>query len=292
MTKTRSKKITKESPKMTVISPNTRNLLLLAVSIILGALVLLFNTLGPQGIVPATGMSSPLDASFKNLNLRSTALPVPSFNGGDVAPGVSVSTKNVEIMGTNIFYRIAEPGDGSTSSGQVLFLLHGAAFSSKTWQFEIGTIQTMASLGHRVIAVDLPGYGQSGQFRGDRGEFLEKLIKTLTPIKPVLVSPSMSGSFSLPLLDRNQDLLCGFVPVAPVATSSYDQSFYDSIFVPTLIVYGDKDTGLGVTSAKHLETIKTSTAPQVLVNSRHPAYLDQPEVFHTLIYNFMLHLRC
>ena len=38
-----------------------------------------------------------------------------------------------------------------------LFLLHGAAFTSKTWQDSIPTIQTMCSLGYRVIAVDLPG---------------------------------------------------------------------------------------------------------------------------------------
>ena len=136
---------------------------------------------------------------------------------------------------------MAEAGDASTPTGQVLFLLHGAAFSSKTWQFEIGTIQTMASIGHRVIAVDLPGYGQSDRFNGDRGEFLEKLIETLTPdTKPVLVSPSMSGTFSLPLLDRNQDLICGYIPVAPVATTSYRKSFYEAIRVPTMIVYGDQ----------------------------------------------------
>ena len=192
-----------------------------------------------------------------------------------------------------MFYRIAEPGDISTATGKILFLLHGAAFSSKTWQFEIGTIQTMASIGHKVIAVDLPGYGQSGRFSGDRGEFLQMLIQTLAPeAKPVLVSPSMSGTFSLPLLDRNQDLLCGYIPVAPVATTSYPTSFYQAIQVPTMIVYGDKDTDLGVTSANRLSEIPKATKPQVLLNSRHPCYLDQPEVFHTLIYNFMLHLSC
>ena len=151
----------------------------------------------------------------------------------------------------------------------------------------------MASLGHKVIAVDLPGYGQSERFNGDRGDLLVALIKALSPNqKPVLVSPSMSGSFSLPLLDKNPDLLCGYIPVAPVATSLYSKSFFLSIQVPTMIVYGDQDTGLGSTSARHLGDIPTATAPQILPNSRHPAYLDQPEIWHQLIYNFMLHLNC
>ena len=81
---------------MTVINPNIRTLLLL--SLLIGALVLAILSFGPQGIVPATGMSSPMEASFKNLNLRASALPVTHFNGGDVAPGVSVATKAIDIL--------------------------------------------------------------------------------------------------------------------------------------------------------------------------------------------------
>jgi hypothetical protein len=53
------------------------------------------------------------------------------------------------------------------------------------------------------------------RYSEDKGEFLETMIKTLskvnvdgekTFVRPVLVSPSMSGSFSLPLLDRNQGM--------------------------------------------------------------------------------------
>ena len=139
------------------------------------------------------------------------------------------------------------------------------------------------------------GYGQSDKFTADdRGKFLEELIKTLAPnSKPVLVSPSMSGSFSLPLLERNPNLICGYIPVAPVGTGKYPiKSFYESLHVPTMIVYGSKDTGLGVTSAQNLKHIPTSTEPQILSNARHPAYLDQPDVWHQLIYNFMLNLSC
>ena len=36
----------------------------------------------------------------------------------------------------------------------------------------------------------------------------------------------------------------------------------------------------------YLKMIKTSTKPQILKDANHPAYLDQPEEWHTLLYNF------
>ena len=54
-------------------------------------------------------------------------------------------------------YREAAPGFFRPDSGKTVFLLHGQAYSSSTWQSQINTIQTLAALGHRVIAIDLPG---------------------------------------------------------------------------------------------------------------------------------------
>ena len=61
----------------------------------------------------------------------------------------------------NLFYKECTPERASiTNAGKLpenLLLLHGAAFTSETWQSSIPTIQTMCGLGYRVIAVDLPG---------------------------------------------------------------------------------------------------------------------------------------
>lgn len=79
----------------------------------------------------------------------------------------------------------------------------------------------------------------------------------------------------------------GFVPVAPVQTSNYAEFFSNEMQIPTMIVYGEKDTGLGTQSYNYLKMIKTSTKPQILKDANHPAYLDQPEEWHTLLYNFL-----
>ena len=79
----------------------------------------------------------------------------------------------------------------------------------------------------------------------------------------MVVSPSMSGRFSLDVLLRSPGLMCGFVPVAPVTADRVSPSAYAAVTVPTLVIYGDKDTGLGRTAAKHLQQIPTASKPQV-----------------------------
>ncbi len=128
-------------------------------------------------------------------------------------------------------------------------------------------MQTLAALGHRVLAVDLPGFGRTPRTQAvdEPGGFLESVISTLSPDSPVvLVSPSMSGRFSLPVLTGLPHLLCGFVPVAPVTTDRFAPAF-PSVRVPTLVVHGEYDTALGVRAAADLAKITTASKPQVAV---------------------------
>jgi len=200
--------------------------------------------------------------------------------------GIEQHQKN--ILNIELFYQTADPPSGVAKTGQVLFLLHGAAFTSQTWINKVPTIATMAALGHRVIAVDLPGYGNSPRNNAKRDVFMQALLNSLTPdMKPVVVSPSMSGGFILPLLQKSPDLVAGWVPVAPVSTNSAGDDFYRNLSVPTMIVFGERDTGLGHQSRDNLVKIPTSTQPQVLPGAGHPAYLDQPVLWHTLLFNFL-----
>lgn len=64
-------------------------------------------------------------------------------------------TFSVVLQGTDVFYREALPE--GTPTHQVL-LLHGAAFSSETWE-KLGTLQYLSAMGHRAVAIDVPGVG-------------------------------------------------------------------------------------------------------------------------------------
>jgi len=223
---------------------------------------------------------------WKNMDLQDKLLPKMNIEN------VNIEEHYRKIEGINTFYTNAEPPTGVEKSNKVLVLLHGQAFTSQTWINQVPTVTTMASLGHRVIAVDLPGYGNTEKKADNKGEFLFAFLNAVLgdDVKPVVVTPSMSGSFIIPLLQDHPDRLLGWVPVAPVNTGAPGDKFYKDLTVPTMIVYGEKDTGLGHTSRDNLVKMPNSTKPQVLPGAGHPAYLDQPDLWHKLLYNFMLSL--
>ncbi|KAG8436113.1 hypothetical protein GDO86_007283 [Hymenochirus boettgeri] len=194
------------------------------------------------------------------------------------------------------FYRETSPRDGLEGAGPERFavlLLHGRSFTSKTWE-DLGTLNILADHGYRAVAIDLPGYGDSlhsqpvSSEKG-RTEYLLHVIESLSLRQIVLVSPSMSGLFSLPLLIQHPDRLRGFIPIAPVGTKSFKQQQYQQIKVPTLIVYGTLDTNLGSQSLESLQMLPNHKLCP-LEGAGHACYLDRPEEFHTNLLMFLSRL--
>uniref|UniRef100_A0A0B6ZRB5 AB hydrolase-1 domain-containing protein n=1 Tax=Arion vulgaris TaxID=1028688 RepID=A0A0B6ZRB5_9EUPU len=179
------------------------------------------------------------------------------------------------------------------STLDILFL-HGQRFSSKNW-LEIKSLQHTANWGYRAVAVDLPGYGKSPNTLEPEhdGEFLKSLISVLGLGRPVIVSPSMSGGFSLAYLFDNPssstDRAVAYVPVAPVLTSKFVSHFRTSQ-IPTLIVVGTKDVAIGQKSTADLKNLPNSFyAP--IGGASHSCYLENPDAWHRLLYHFLKHLK-
>lgn len=186
----------------------------------------------------------------------------------------------MEYEGQRIHVRTA----GREGAPGVL-LLHGAAFSSRTWE-DLGTIEQLAGAGYRVVAIDLPGFGESKGAKVDRTGFLSGFVPALGIGRPVIVSPSMSGGFSFPLILAHPELVSGFVPVAPAATVRYAKRIQRSP-VPVLIVWGERDQVFPPAQAELLAGSFENAKTLILPGARHPAYLDEPEKFHAALLAFL-----
>jgi abhydrolase domain-containing protein 14 len=186
----------------------------------------------------------------------------------------------VEFRGQQLFYRTLGPADG-----RPVLLLHGAAFDSGTWM-KLGTIEALADAGHRVFAVDLPGYGRSP---GDRSELPSIGIELLAHLgidTAVVVSPSMSGRVSLPWVLHHPERVAGYVPIAPVGSVEYARKLKSSP-VPALVVWGEKDKLFPPAQARALAGSFEKAEILILPGAGHPAYLDQPQRFHAALLEFI-----
>lgn len=193
---------------------------------------------------------------------------------------VEIISAFIRVGNSDIHYLIAGP-----EKGRPVLLLHGGRFSAETWR-EIKTIHTLATAGHHVIAVDLPGFGKSPSSTVDRKLFLKQLMDKLSILKPVLVSPSMSGRFSMPLVTSLPETLSGYVAVAPVAIIVHQKKL-SLITIPTLAIWGEKDTTIPPTQADILVQKIKNCQKVIIKNARHPCYLDDPDTFHRELLKFI-----
>ena len=57
--------------------------------------------------------------------------------------------------------------------------------------------------------------------------------------------------------------------------------------IPTMIVYGSKDTGIGAVSLKSLRHMPNSDI-MPMEGHGHPCYIEDPDEWHRLLYNYLL----
>ncbi|CAM9350860.1 unnamed protein product [Heterosigma akashiwo] len=193
-----------------------------------------------------------------------------------------IVSETVHVNGGQVFVRKSTPSAGY-GTGTVL-LLHGAAFSSKTWA-DLGTLELLSDAGYDAIAVDLPGFGKSEAQPYDE-KFLGLLLRGLGIFQPpVLLTASMSGKYALPFLLGHGKSLSGIVTIAPVQVNYYTASDFENVQVPALIVYGENDR-MGTSSAGLLTKIPKHSE-LMIPNGSHPCYLDNPQLFHQYLLKFL-----
>ncbi|PSP18289.1 MAG: alpha/beta hydrolase [Cyanobacteria bacterium QS_8_64_29] len=190
----------------------------------------------------------------------------------------SVRAASVALSGSQIHYLEA-------GRGPAVLLLHGASFDATTWQ-SLGTLALLAERGYRAIAIDLPDYGESQRSNDPPEVVLPELLAALALATPAIVSPSMSGRYSLPLLVRHPEAIAGFVAVAPVGIERYEAQL-QGLGVPTLAVWGGNDRTVPPAEADRLCQPLLDAEKVVLDGAGHACYMQATEAFHQHLLAFL-----
>ena len=144
----------------------------------------------------------------------------------------------------------------------------------------------LADAGYRVVAVDLPGFGQSESTDVARSSWLGQLLDKLKIDNPVIVSPSMSGGFAIPFVTEQPERVAGFVAVAPVAIDRYRDKLAQ-ISCPVLAIWGENDRTIPFEHADAIVQAVTNGRKVIVQGGSHAPYMSDAMAFHKELLQFL-----
>jgi len=212
--------------------------------------------------------------------------------GCGAAEEVVLTTGTLKFADIDVFYRMY---DGLPKDTPVVMFLHGARYTSQDW-VDIGTLKYVRDRGYRTIAVDLPGHGSTGQLPYVDNNMRAEMVKAamdfsgmgsnVTESGAVLVSPSMSGKWAIPFLDRYGLMLKGWVAVAPVGVVNWGGPWeYTHKKVSLLAMYGENDPMLP--QAEYLQKLFGKARKAVISDAGHACYMDNTKQFNDELGRFI-----
>jgi 3-oxoadipate enol-lactonase len=138
------------------------------------------------------------------------------------------------MSGSNAIPATIEQGSGASA----VFLLHGVGGGKKAW---LANMPALAAAGYRVIAWDMPGYGDSATVEPyttrDLAQALQRLIVHAGATRNVVLGHSMGGmvaqelAFAWPA-QVDGLILSGTSPAFGRADGSWQQQFLQQRFAP------------------------------------------------------------
>jgi abhydrolase domain-containing protein 14 len=195
-----------------------------------------------------------------------------------------ITSENIALNGCSVHYLEYGPRNGAT-----VVLLHGMKFQAETWR-ELGTLDALAGMGLRVLAVDMPGFGKSPAFDGQPAEVLAQFFAQLGLERALLVGPSMGGRIAMEFAIKYPQRIAGLVLVGAVGVEENRLGLIN-ITVPTLVVWGGEDQISPLANSEILLAEIKNATREIYPEAPHPCYLAQPDRWHESLRTFFTNLQ-
>ena len=190
-----------------------------------------------------------------------------------------IQNKTISIADSPI--NVLMGGDFSTTP---LLFLHGKAFQAETWQ-ELGTLQTAIDAGFSILALDLPGFGQSPEADISPETVINEVMKASGIKSVILIGPSMSGKIAIEYTVANPKKVAALVLVGSVGVEE-NQNNLHKLPSQSLIIWGENDQISAPANGRVLNEEISGSELIVFKGAKHPCYLEQPELWHNTLIAF------
>ena len=192
----------------------------------------------------------------------------------------ALKTQIIDISGCQV--HTLQGGDKSKAT---VFFLHGKAFQAETW-LELGTLQAVTDAGFSVIAIDLPGFGKTPDANLSPETVITGVMQAVDLKKMILVGPSMGGKIALEFTLAHPDSIMGLVLIGAVGVEE-NKSQLHNLPESTLIVWGENDQISDPANGKLLKEQIDGSTLVTFQGAKHPCYMEQPELWHTTLLDFV-----
>lgn len=191
-----------------------------------------------------------------------------------------ISENKMTIKGREVHF--LESGE---EKGKDILLLHGMKFNSETWK-ETGILAFLGEKGFHAVAVDLPGFGKSPANDLGKPETLKAVIEISGLSEPVVIAPSMSGGYSLPVIAEGAVKLGAYVAVAPTNIPDFIEALEGNP-LKTLAIWGSNDEIVPPENADILCNAMPNATKVIIEDGGHPTYLTETEKFLQYLIGFL-----
>ena len=150
------------------------------------------------------------------------------------------------------------------------------------------TPKVLQNAGYRVLCVHLPTIQDNEQEPTYplKGGILADILRQLNALDSVLVAPSKTESYALPVVVRGGYGISGFIAISPLDGHQFTKREYQLLKTPTLIMYGSNDKSSSVVALESLQNIPNKEVVELSGAGRN-CYIDKPDVFHRVLLQYL-----